>query len=306
MIVLPKEFEKDIRQMMEAAEREAAAKEAAEIAVGKRMTNGPLARMLLPLQDCNDPLARITPGEHVLIHTEQGLKTMRLVQGLTRYLDSRRQWSIFERIRRALEDGGFWINDGVIPQESYETSHPEPGIKLTPEQIDLLMHGLFLYTYGVMAVCRHYDDQGESHLFMGIRGAKLASLNVGQLSFPAGMVNPYATLDEALLAEFSEETGLTPWSAYPGWVEFRFPNACSRTFGRLMETRASQPKKCWEVKGGLFTLVPEKALRQALIDHDNSALVAALNAAGVGCDQTLKVTNDGTEVYLRLSKIYPA
>lgn len=73
-----------------------------------------------------------------------------------------------------------------------------------------------------------------------------------------------------------------------------------------METRANQPKKCWEVKGGLFTLVPEKALRQAVIDHDNSALVAALNAAGVGCDQTLKVTNDGTEVYLRLSKVYPA
>ena len=90
MTVLPKEFEDTIRWLMDTKEREAAAKEAAEIAAGKRMTNGPLARMLLPLQDCDDPLARITPGEHVLIHTEQGLKTMRLVQGLTRYLDSRR------------------------------------------------------------------------------------------------------------------------------------------------------------------------------------------------------------------------
>lgn len=141
---------------------------------------------------------------------------------------------------------------------------------------------------------------------MGIRGAKLASLNVGKLSFPAGMVNPYATLDEALLAEFDEETGLAPWSAYPGWSEFRFPNVCSRTFGRLMETRASQPKECWEVKGGLFTLVPEKALRQALIDHDNSALVTALNAAGIKCDHTLQVSNDGAEVYLQLAKAYPA
>ena len=81
----------------------------------------------------------------------------------------------------------------------------------------------------------------------------------------------WASIEETLYREFDEETGIKPAARYPGYAMFRFPNACSATFSALLETRyCGRLKRCYEVKGGLFTWVSEAALRQALTCEDDS------------------------------------
>lgn len=274
-------IDEEIGRLIMIATKESLAREDEQRARGVQLTNGPLARLMsLDIQPKGFPFSEV-----ILIQTQEGLRRMRLVAGETRFLDSRRQWGAFRKAHELLQSEGLSISES---------------------EVDHKIRELFQFTYGVMGICRRYDASGECHVLMGIRSNKLGTLNVGRVSFPAGLVEPGEHLQDALIREFEEETGIDRVTYYPGYAVFAFPDACSMTFTGLLETRSRQSiKSCFEVKGGTYTWIPESALREA-ISGSPKQLVASFRDQGVNVKDDIAVTNDGAATYLRLSQAYPA
>jgi ADP-ribose pyrophosphatase YjhB (NUDIX family) len=275
-----------VRRLILESEARGAEQEAKDRAVGKDLRNDPLGRMLeiAPLRSCVLPPVGGLLDEVVLIHTPEGPVWTRLATSATRFLDSRRQWGAFEEVGKILR------------------------ANLTEEGALTAIHELFLFSFGAMGICRRYEPDGTSYVLMGIRGAKLATLNVGQASFPAGLAKPNESVECTLLREFEEETGVGVGQVlrYPGFATFRFPDACSMTFTGMLETKTRQPlKSCYEVKGKTFTWVPEHALAETIAAGMNKELVQAFRDNDINVPDDLKVTNDGAATYLRLATVYP-
>jgi len=274
-----------VKRLIRESEAKGEEQEAKDRAAGKDLRNDPLGRMLYlsPVETPREPDVSALLEEVVLIHTPEGQAWTRLTTGETRFLDSRRQWGAF-------------VEAGKILREN-----------LSEKEAIAAIHQLFLFSYGAMGICRRYESDGTPYVLMGIRGAKLATLNVGEATFPAGLAQPNESVERTLLREFEEETGIGVGKVlrYPGYATFRFPNACSMTFTGLLETKTRQPlKTCYEVKGKVFTWVPEKSL-QAALNGDNTALVKKFRENDVNVPDNLKVTNDGSATYLQLSAMYP-
>ncbi|MFH1078286.1 MAG: NUDIX hydrolase [Patescibacteria group bacterium] len=279
-------YHSEIRRLIEASEAKGEAQEQADIAAGKTLFNGPLGRALA-LSPVEWPRAHYKEAlveETLLIYTDGKPTWKRFVAGETRFFDSRRQWSAFTQAREILE------------------------ANLPPADVRASIFDLFKHSYGAMGICRRYESDGTPYVLMGIRGEKLATKNIGQASFPAGMAVPNESIMNTLLREFKEETGVgfDQVLLYPGLAIAYFPDCCSMTFTGLLETKTRQPlKTCYEVKGKVFTWVPEHALAETIATGNNMELVQTFLSHDVNVPDDLKVTNDGAATYLQLATIYP-
>lgn len=279
-----------IKDLIHGAEETAQAKEAKERAAGKKLTNGPLARLCCPPRlfnpedtDFFQPARCIYP-DIISIIDDDGRKSHMLYPGETGYLTSRRQWGAYEEAHRILREAG-------LPDDTRWA----------------LIHELFEFTYGTMAICRRFDEKDTPRVLLGIRGAKLGGVNVGRASFPAGLVKPRESLEIAYLRELEEETGLDHVMIYPGWATFRLPNACSMTFSALSETRSKQAlKPTYEVKGGVFIWVCEDALYEAVFTGEAKRLTQDFIDQDIHIDGEVEISNDGAATYKVLAKAYPA
>lgn len=275
-----------IRQLIRTSEARGEAQEQADRDAGKTLFNGPLGRVLAfsPLSAPRVHVEGALLEETILAHDGSSSAWMRLIVGETRFFDSRRQWGAFVEAKRLLE--------AHIPAE----------------QVREAIFGLFNHSYGAMGICRRIEPDGTPYVLMGIRGKRIATKNVGQASFPAGMAKPNESVLNTLLREFAEETGvgLGQVMIHPGFAVSYFPDCNSMTFTALLETRTRQPiTACTEVKGNTYTWVPESAVRDAVIDGSTEALVGAFRRNDIDAPDGLSVTNDGAASYRILTKVHP-
>jgi hypothetical protein len=261
--LVPPEYERGLRERIHRAELASMQTEQERINKGMRLYDGPMARLWVPpapIRTYHD--RHVGPGEMVEIWEGTSMIPYQLVRGDTTYLRWRRRWDIFPEIVKELQ--------------------AKPELGLSDEKRWALLYDLFDVAYGVMACCR-MDIQSVPHVLCGIRSGQLDTKNVGMLSFPAGTVKPFETLETAVRRELLHEGFVQIATSYPGWVRYNFPDVPSMTFGRLMEakTQGAMPKDgCFEVQGKTFIWVRQSDIA-CLIAGDATPVISRFEERGI-------------------------
>jgi hypothetical protein len=257
---LDEEVEKELRILIHDAEMISMATEQERLKKGIRLFDGPVVRLCLPPSIVeNIPQVHLGPGEMIDVWQGNSLVHYKLVTGETKYLRWRRQWGAFPTIRQRLRE-----------------------LSLTKAQRWETLYTLFDVVHGVMSLCR-MQRGGTWHVLCGIRSQQLDTKNVGQLSFPAGLVKPFETLESAARRELCHEGLVNMATHYPGWVIAKFPDVPSLTFGRIMETQERNTigeGTCFEAEGKRYLWVPQTALAQ-LVSGDATEAIRTFEAHGI-------------------------
>lgn len=253
--LVPRAFEIEIQNKIHAGELASMQKEQAQIASGVTLYDGPLAKLWIPPSPLDRNLDRhLGPGELVEIWRGNSLVPYQLVRGETKFMRWRRQFDIFKELL--------------------------PELKASPHLVDKRVRWEFIYSmfevgYGVMSMCRSVID-GETYLLCGIRSSKLGTRGIGMMSFPAGTVKPFETLDTAVRRELFHEGFVRMATSYPGWALYDgYTDAPSMTFGKLMEVKiqdAMPEDGCYEVVGKKYIWMRQKDVGSLILGDPGPAI----------------------------------
>ena len=215
---LDTEVEADFRHRIYLAGFEYLAGIEGKRAQGVKVNDGRLARMLTPLTPAASAIEssrnrHLGPGETVELWEGQTRNKYHLVAGDTSYFKYRGSWDAFLPILGELRQIG-----------------------LGKQQVWEAIYDLFDVNYGVMACCCKEFDR-VPHTLCVIRDPTIDMKNVGKLSFPAGAVQAFESIPQAMerILYYEGLVSLATW--YNGLVKYDFPNCQSMTFGSLCEAK---------------------------------------------------------------------
>lgn len=279
-------FEVELRKLIHAAELTSMQSEAQRIADGANIFDGPLARLWTPptLVDTYTN-QHLGPGEQIELWSTGGQvpQSFQLVRGDTKYLRWRRQWGAYPEVLRRLRE------------------------RLGEKEVWPMMYQLFDFAYGVMAVCRH-TYRNKNYVLCLVRGGQLDTANVGKLSFLAGLVKPFESLDAAVRREALHEGLRGIPTSYPGWVRADFPDLPSLTFGRLLQVssvRGFDVGETYEAKGGKLIWILQPDLAAFAAGGDSRKIVRCFGRAGVELPDTVTMAGDARIVFNTFMGIFP-
>ncbi|MCW1892036.1 MAG: hypothetical protein KIH65_002220 [Candidatus Uhrbacteria bacterium] len=247
------------RSLIQRTIETASAEVEAERALGKELTNDPVAVMLV--RPTPSPLAHPPNKDQedfILYRDDRRIQSMRFTTGQNNYIDARNAWKAYGPIQKQLE-----------------------ALDWTEEEIYHVMMDIFPlghHVYGVLTLLFHHTtDRGEGHVLMNIRGDKLAGTNVGYASFPGGLVKPGEDLETACIEELNQEGAKGEFYIFDGFTMGVHNAAPSITFMRagLTTTDDIDLEASYDWLGKTTIWVPEGAVRSAIFKGDNTGLVTA-------------------------------
>jgi ADP-ribose pyrophosphatase YjhB (NUDIX family) len=274
---------------------EAMVVEADEIAAGRTVIDVPVATMKTwfkiasPFDEESDDEELIflwKNGDCVChgVKRNFGAHRVRFLTGETTYREARRLWGAFAPIRKLLLDNG-----------------------VTAEEFLELGPSIFPWIYGVLTLLRRRNDDGATHVLVGLRNARIDGHCVEIVAFPGGLVRPDEGIEEAAARHVREDCGIEIDRVKTGFAINDRATSCRTLFVCVSEIRNEQDVSgSFEWKSGKMLWIPENALLSA-IGGDETAMNEAFQRAGVNLKKGVAVTPFAAEpARLLLTRAFPA
>ena len=259
-----------IREMGAEAGREAEAKEEDERREGKVLINNPVARQMAEATPIHCGAIPAGSEYYELISCLNSSKEavdLYLFTGTTRYLESRRQWRAYKPAVELLRDEGIYKSKGEDP-----------------------LYGIFHYVPGVMDFITNGD-----RVLAGVRSRQLAGTHMGMLSFPAGLVKPGETLDDAAMRQLNEESGIVFPEFNRDAVEARNPDAPQTTYCFRMATKQLEVRETFEAEGKTFIWVNLQDSVMPALEGDVKPLIKEFRKRGIEITDDVRIAPDAAE-----------
>lgn len=259
-----------IREMVAEAVREAEAKEDDERRAGKVLVDNPVARQMAAATPIH--WGAIPAGSEYYeciscLNSSKQPVELYLFTGTTRYLESRRQWKAYKPAVELLREYGIWNREGEDP-----------------------LYGIFHYVPGVMVFITNGD-----RILAGVRSRNLAGTHVGMVSFPAGLMKPGETLDDAAIRQLKEESGIDfPEFDYDA-AEARNPDAPQTTFCFRMATKQREVRETFEAEGKTFVWVNLQDSMMPALKGDVKPLITEFRKQRIELADDVRIAPDAAE-----------
>lgn len=251
-----------VRKIVADAYQAAKTREPEEIAAGRVLRNDPVARQMAWGNATGDvPLG--AKWVEAFIERKGKERSPNIVfTGESTYLESRRRWGAYRAACGLLsgdEDAGY---------------------------LEACFYDIFHYVPGVMAIVRN----PLGRVLVCIRSHALGGTHPGTLSFPAGLMKPGEQIQDAIVRQVADETGIhlnehTDWRDDSVFVA-RNPDAPQSVYCQevIIPDTNDELNKTWEAKGGRFIWLPTIWIRAAL-RHDMRDVMRVFGEAGIDLEQ---------------------
>lgn len=246
----------------------------ADIDAGKHLTDNPVAVMNTRPTPCSGATPPHDDEEDIWIYrSDRRIQRHRFSIGQNGYISARNAWAAYAPIQKALEELS-WNEEDIF---NVITDIFPPG------------H----HVYGALTLLFHQkNEESDTLVLMGIRGNKLAGMNVGYASFPGGLVKPGENLPNACIRELKEEGARGNIEIFPGFSMGPHNAAPSVTFMRAGRTTSTDVADSYEWEGKTMIWVPKQAVTNLLFNGENTALVEAFRAQGLNPKDDLAIAPD--------------